>query len=202
MWFSADVREEVRASAADKVAGDLGEPQVAGAGVIAQQLEGLVHVDAQPLGELTLGLLDDDPAGQGGLKLLGDRLAAPHVPLVQQADRGHISQRLADAQVCLAQRPRAGAEQVKRADDLITQPHRQRLHRLEPGTRGRGRKPRPALIWPGEVGRGDRTPSAEAVQARALVILDLEQLDQPGRLAGRRRYPQLTAWVGQHDPGR
>ena len=43
---------------------------------------------------------------------------------------------------------------------------------------------------------------AEAIQARALVVLDLEQLDQPGRLAGRRCHPQLAARVGQHHPGR
>jgi hypothetical protein len=53
-----------------------------------QHRERPAHVDAEPLGELALGLLDDDPAVQGGLELLGGGLAAAHVPLEQQPDCG------------------------------------------------------------------------------------------------------------------
>jgi hypothetical protein len=86
----AGAAAEVRGGAVDEVAGDVGEPLVAGAGVVAEQPEGPVHVKVQTLGELALGLLDDDPAGQGGLELLGGDVAAPHVALLQEADRGDV----------------------------------------------------------------------------------------------------------------
>src|SRR5436189_6385954 len=76
---------EVRGGAVDEVAGDVGEMLVRVPGVIAQHLEGVVHVDAEPLGELALGLLDHHPAVQRGLELLDDVLAAAHVPSSQQA---------------------------------------------------------------------------------------------------------------------
>jgi len=61
---------------------------------------------------------------------------------------------------------RRGAEQVQGADDLVPQPHRQRLDRAEPGLRRRGGEPRPRLARPGEVSGGDRPAGAAAVQAR------------------------------------
>ena len=42
--------------------------------------------------------------------------------------------------------PAVGAEEVQRPDDLITQPHRQRLHRPEPGLGRGGGKPGPPLV--------------------------------------------------------
>ncbi len=75
----------VGAGAVDEVAGDIGAALVCCCG---QHRERPAHVDAEPLGELALGLLDDDPAVQGGLELLGGGLAATHVPLVQQPDGG------------------------------------------------------------------------------------------------------------------
>ena len=95
---------------------------------------------------------------------------------------------------------RVGAEQVQRADDLLTQPHRQGLHGSEPGLPGGGREPRPARRLGGQVGGGNG-PGPEAVQARALVVLQLEQLEQPGGLAGRGHHAQLTARVSQQQPG-
>jgi len=67
--------------------------------VVAELAEGLSHVQPEPLGELSLGLLDHDPAVQRGLKLLVQDVAAPHAALVQQADRGHVGQRLPDAHI-------------------------------------------------------------------------------------------------------
>jgi hypothetical protein len=53
---------EVRGGAVDDVAGDVGEALVGVAGVLAQQREGLAHVQGEALGDPALGLLDDDPA--------------------------------------------------------------------------------------------------------------------------------------------
>jgi hypothetical protein len=85
--------------AADEVAGYVREALVGVAAVVAQQSEGLVHVDAEALGEFAFGLLDDDPAVQGGLELLGDGFAAAHVAFLQQADGGDIGEGLAHADV-------------------------------------------------------------------------------------------------------
>jgi hypothetical protein len=41
----------------------------------------------------------------------------------------------------------------------------------------------------------------EAFQAGTLVVLDLEQLQQPGGFAGGGHDAQLTARVGQQQPG-
>ena len=151
---------------------------------------------------LPLACSIDDPAVQRGLELLGDGFAAAHVAFVQQADGGHVGQRLADAQVRRVEAARCGAEQVQRADDLIPQPHRQRLHRREPGPGGGLGEPGPPRGRAGQVGSGDGPAGTEALQAGPFVVLQLEQLQQPGFLAGGRRDPQLAARVGQHDPGR
>ena len=156
------------------MAGDVGEALVGVPGVVAQQREGLVHVQAEPLGEPALGLLDDDPAVQRGLELLGQGLGAAHVLFLQQADRGHVGQCLPDAQFGLAERAGAGAEEVQGADDLIPQPHRQGVDGAEPGLGRGGGEPGPPLAGVGQVGGGDRLAGAVAVQAGALVILDLE----------------------------
>src|SRR5580704_17739898 len=83
--------------AVDEAPGQVGQPAVADPGLVAQQAERLVHVQAEALGELALGLLDDDPAVQRGLQLLVQGVAVAHAALVQQADRGHVGQRLSDA---------------------------------------------------------------------------------------------------------
>ncbi len=56
--------------AVDERQGHVGQAQVASPGVVTQDAERLVHVQAEALGELALGLLDDDPAIQRGLQLL------------------------------------------------------------------------------------------------------------------------------------
>jgi hypothetical protein len=52
----------------------------------------LVHAQAEALGELAFGLLDDDPAIQRGLQLLVEDVAAAQAAVMQQADGGHVGQ--------------------------------------------------------------------------------------------------------------
>jgi hypothetical protein len=124
-----------------------------------------------------------------------------HAALVQQADGGHVGQRLADADVRGGQGARIGAEQVQRADDLLPQPHRQGLHGGEPGLAGGRREPRPPRRRGSQVRGGDGPAGPEAVQARTLVVLYLEQLKQPGGLARGSHQAQLTARVSQQQSG-
>ena len=51
----------------DDVAGEVAEPSVVGAGVAAQQGEGLGDVEPAAFGEDPAGLFDDHPAVQGHL---------------------------------------------------------------------------------------------------------------------------------------
>jgi len=198
----APVRAGERLCAVDEGQGQIGQAAVAGPGAVAEQGEGLVHVHPEAFGELALGLLDDHPAIQRGLQLLVQDVAVPHAALVQQADGGHVGQRLADPDAGRGQRARISAEQVQRADDLLAQPHRQGLHRGEPCLPRGGREPRPARRRRGQVRGLDRLAGPEAVQARTFVVLQLEQLEQPGRLAGGGHHAQLTARVSQQQPRR
>ena len=95
---------------------------------------------------------------------------------------------------------RIGAEQVQRADDLLTQPHRQGLHRGEPGLPRGGHEPRPARCRRGQVRGLDGLADPEAVQARTLIVLQLEQLKQPGGLVGGGHHAQLTTRVSSSSP--
>jgi hypothetical protein len=49
-WLVVWRGREVRGGAVDEAAGDVGEPQVVAPGIVAQQSEGPVHVDAEALG--------------------------------------------------------------------------------------------------------------------------------------------------------
>src|SRR6266568_2010454 len=155
----------------DEGLGQIGQAAVAGPGMVSQEGECLIHAQAEALGELAFGLLDDDPAVQRELELLVEGVAMLHAALVQQADGGHVGQGLPEAYVRRAEGPRAGAEEVQRADDLLTQPHRQGLHGGEPAFAGDGGEPGPALRLGTQIGGGDGLAAAEAVQAGTLVVL-------------------------------
>jgi hypothetical protein len=65
------------------VAGDLGQAQVAASAIAAEPVERGIHAQPVVLGEYPLGLFDHHPAGQGGLELFVDDLAAVNGPLLQ-----------------------------------------------------------------------------------------------------------------------
>ena len=132
-------------------------------------------------GERALGLLDHDPAVQGALQLLGeslglDRLRSWRMAIVATSARAWTTPDLVRLEVG---RPRP--EEVERADDLVAQSHREGVHRLEPRLDRAGSEDRPPVGGVGEVGVDDGRAGGEAVQARALVVLDLEQLEELAR---------------------
>jgi hypothetical protein len=64
------------------------------------------------------------------------------------------------------------------------------VHGPEALPQGFGREPRPPPRPPGQVDHGDRFAGAEAFQARpVLIILELEELHQPGLFVGRGQQP-------------
>ena len=63
-------------------------------------------------------------------------------------------------------------------------------------------EPRPSLRFGAQVGSADRLACPEAVQTGTLVVLQLEQFEQPDRFAGGGHHPKLPARVGEEQPCR
>lgn len=114
-------------------------------------------------------------------------------PLLQDADGGDVGQRPRRHPV--GGRPFAGgaAKEVQRADDLLTQPQRDRAHRPQvPANRSLGER-RPGVV-PLQIRRRDRFPAADAVAAGTFLALHLQQLKivDGGRGATRHIQPAAT----------
>jgi len=88
------------------------------AAVAAQHVESLIDGTAVDLGDRAFRLLDDDPAVQRALELLGEDLAEPHRPLLEQTDRGHLRQSLHHMHIGGLHLTKVSPEQVQGADDL------------------------------------------------------------------------------------
>ena len=96
----------------------------------------------------------------------------------------------------------AGREDVERADHLAAESHRQRRHRREADFLRVGREVRPACATASAVKRAvHRDAVAVRVEARTLVVLQLEQLDEAHALARRRDVVERAVAVGEHDAG-
>jgi hypothetical protein len=150
--------------------GEVGEPVVATAGVLAQEVEGLVGTELEPFGEHPLRLLDDNATGEGGLELFDEQLLLAARTLLQQTDGRHDREGASDTRSRLVPLTGCPAEQVHRPDRFGPTPHRQRVRGRESGALQRGREPGPS----------------PAGDARAVVEVQLERLDQPRIIAGGR----------------
>ena len=108
----------------------------------------------------------------------------------------------AEGEICLGKRARYCAEQVRYRDRATPQPQRQRMYGAEVAALGdRRREGRPPIGGVGQVGHLHRCRALEAVQARALVALQLQQLHHVRSLVGGGDRAQLAAGIAQHDAG-
>lgn len=89
------------------------------------------------------------------------------------------------------------AEQSEPAQHGAAGVHRHRVHRGEAGFDGRINEPRPPWRTGVQIRHADRLPSDVAIQVRALVSLELEQLQITGFLRGGRHQVQVPARVGE-----
>ena len=160
------------------------------------------HRQPIALREDTFRLFDNDPAVECALEMLGQQGAALGGALLQDADRGDVGQRLRELLILLGHRNGAVVEQVQPADRLIAQPHRQRHDGPETRREGGRREQRPACVVGLEVGADHRRASANALQARSLVVLHLEDLEQPGFLTRGRDEGEAALLVVKQQPGR
>ncbi len=121
--------------------------------------------------------------------------------MLEDADGRHIGEGLRGDEIGVGERPRVGPQEVQRPDDLVAQVHRQRINRCPARGQGLGSEPRPTVPSVREVLAVHGRAGPETVQARAVVVLDLEQLEHLHRVAGRRRHPESTRTVGEEQPG-
>ncbi len=114
--------------------------------------------------------------------MLGQHGAAVGGTLLQDADSGDVRQRLRQPLVVRGDQDGAVVEQVQPADRLLAQPQRQRHDGPETSLHRERREQRPADAVGVEVGADDSRAGADALQARSFVVLQLEDLQQPGFL--------------------
>ena len=182
----------------DDARGEPGEREVVVTRVTPQYEERLVRGHPMPFGQDSLGLLDYDSALQRGLQLLGDKFLLADRSFLQYPDGGDIYQRPGRPRRRLVQAVRCGAKKVEGPDDLITQPHRDGVHSGKTHlVCGRG-KPRPPLrhVVGADIADGDDLSAVEAVNAGALIVLNLKQLCYPGLLGRCCHQPQRAAAIG------
>jgi len=158
----------------DDGGGHGGQRLSAAAGVGAHEGEGVLHARSGLGGENALGLLDEDPAVQGGLQLLGEQDLVANGALVQESDGGDVGQSLGDGEMLLAERPPSGAEQVQGTDHLPAQAQGHRMRGVESDVACGPGEHRPPVRGVGEVDVGDDLAGGEAVQAGTLALLELE----------------------------
>ena len=156
---------------------------------------------AFPLGDHPFRLFDDDAAVQSLVELFVEDLNLRRGAVLKDGDGGDVGERLGRVDVCLAHLPWVDVEQVEGTDDGAAQPHRQRVDRVEAGGQRFGHKSGPAPVDRGEVLVDDCLARPVAVEARAFLRLQLEQLQQAHGLAGRSHDSQVTVWCGHHEAG-
>ncbi len=161
----------------------------------------LLHVDALTLGHHPLGLLDDDAGVEGAVELLVQGVRFSGGAVLEYRNRGHVGEGLSRVHVSLTHGSRLGVEKVERADDPAPQPHRQSMDGVEAGGERLGREARPPVARGDQVLVDHRLTGAEAVQARAVLRLDLEQLEHAHGLARGGHHPQVAVGRGQHQTG-
>jgi len=88
------------------------------------------------------------------------------------------------------------------ADDLLAQPQREGVDRPVARVDRARCEPGPTVDCVTEIGVDDRLAAVVAVVARTLVGLHLEQLEHLRALVRGGHHPQLTAVVGEQQPGR
>ena len=121
---------------------------------------------------------------------------------MQYPDGGYIDQGCGRPRDRFVQAVRHGAEEVERANGLVPQPHRDSVDGRESHLLcGRSElRPLRSGISGSEVRNDDGQTGAVTVQARALVVLDLEQFCEPGLLSGGSNELKCPPPIGEQQP--
>ena len=134
-------------------------------------------------------------------KLFVEHLTAADRAFLQDADGGHIGQRLTQREIGVWHPAGLAVEQVEGADGLAAQSQRDRVHRCEtPAADDGGHEPRPPIRGLRQVGDPDLGRGPISLQTRPLGGLQLQQLHSLCVLAGGRDRAQLLTGIGEQDP--
>jgi len=153
-----------------------------------------------PLGQQALRLLDQHPALQRRLELVGPLFVPPSAPLLEYAHGGGVGECLGQLDGGRRHRPGRGTEQAERAYHLLAPPQRHREDRVEAADPGPYGEVGPAACLGGQFGGGHRRPAPVALEPGARAAALLGQCQQPGRFVGGGGHPQLAAPVGEQQP--
>jgi hypothetical protein len=107
--------------------------------------------------------------------------------------------RLRGGDVGRGEATRRGAKQVQRPEDAPAQAQREGMGGAKAGVGGDRREPRPAIDRPGHVVHLHRLAAAVALEAWALGVLDLEELEDLHRLAGGGHELEPAPLVGEQE---
>jgi hypothetical protein len=103
-----------------------------------------------------------------------------------------VGEGLSDHDIVLGLRSRGVHEQVQRAKDIGPHHHGKGVHGVEAGIEGQSGEARPGVVVT-KVVVHDGLTATECVEARALLVLDLEVLEDIHRLARRRHHLQQAS---------
>ena len=89
----------------------------------AHQCKRLIGVNQSKAAQRARSFRQRDPTSERTLELLGQCLSSLHASFLQDGDGGDIRKRLDDADITDVEPTCVTSEDVKRADDLVSQPH-------------------------------------------------------------------------------
>jgi hypothetical protein len=119
--------------------------------------------------------------------------------MVDDPERGHRGEHVRDLHVVVAHPVVVVAEEVEGADRPVPQLHGNGVGDEDAAGTRLARERRPALGRPVQAG-ADEPAGHERLQARTLVVLELEELQQVRLLARGREHAQVAPLVVEHDP--
>jgi hypothetical protein len=147
------------------------------------------------------GLLDQDPATQGGLQLLGEEADIVEGPMLEDRDRRGVGERLGNEHVLRIEGSGIGTEEIERPDDLLAETDRQGMNRAIAGVQRDRDESWPAAEAPRKVLVDHGLAGAEAVQAGSFPGLKLKQFNDSQLVGRRRQDPQGAVGCGEEQPG-
>ena len=179
---------------------DVGEPEIVIPRVRSQPAERLIHVTARRLADVPFRLLDDDSAVERIAQLVIQESRVERCSVLENRDCRDICQSLYNDDVVGIEQALLGAKEVECADCPAPKAHRKAVHRAKPMGDGPGGESRPSSVGNFQCLIDNRPSVLEAVDARALVGLNLEQFEHAHRLTGGRNELQFASGRRKHDP--
>jgi hypothetical protein len=162
--------------------GEVGEAHVVVPGVCSQSIERFIHIATRRLADHPLRLFDDDSTIQGVVQLGVQCGGIDRRTVLKDGDGRYVGETLGDQHVFVGERALMRAKEVERSNCPAPQTHGQAMNGPESLSQGARSEQRPSAIGFTQRVVRDGESVAKAIDARALVRLDLEELENGHRL--------------------